>query len=150
MPETKDQMKGNLMPKLILLPMMLLALATPALAQEDIQLKPPEAGLHTFHAKLLSNEPLSALCFDRVDVDPVEELLCIPVPVFAVGTVLEIQLLIPVTPGDNAEIRGAAIDMMGNREGYSENAVIRDFTAPSNPVFVVDPSDDGGTPTVTK
>lgn len=128
---------------LALTSLVLLTSASPALAQPaDIALKPPEAGLHTFHAELLSNEPLSALCFDRVDVDPVEELLCVPVPVFAVGTVLEIKILVPVTIGDDAEIRGAAVDTMGNREGYSENAVTRDFTAPPPPILVVAPGDN--------
>ena len=119
----------------LILPLVFLALATSAQAQEDILLPAPIAGQFPIKVEIVSNEPLASLCIERVDVSPPIELFCLADPDFAAGSIIQLQVLIPITPGDDAEIRAVVTDLTGNRSAYSPNAAIADFTAPSAPIL---------------
>lgn len=125
--------------KRILLPLFFLALASPALAQEDIQLPAPIAGLYPLKVEIVSNEPLSKLCVDRVDLGAPFELLCVADPPSAAGSVIKLDILVMTTPGDDAELRAYVVDKQDNRSGYSPNAAFADFTAPAAPILLATP-----------
>ncbi len=113
--------------------------ATSAMAQPDILLPAPSAGQFPIKVEIVSNEPLASLCIERVDVSPPVELFCLDTPEFAAGSVIQLQVLIPITPGDDAEVRAFVVDLTGNRSGYSPNAAIADFTAPAAPILLITP-----------
>lgn len=141
-PERSTERKENQMLKFSLLSLaalLALVVAAPALAQEDFPLKPPVAGQFPLKVQIVSDEPLASLCIDRVDVDPPLELFCLQDPPFAAGSTIDLLFLIPITPGDDAEIRARVMDMTGNASGYSPNAAIADFTAPAAPVLIATP-----------
>ena len=119
--------------------LMSLVFATSAMAQSDFPLKPSVEGRHPLRVEITSNEPLSQLCIDRVDVSPPLELICVGNPESAVGSVIDLLVPLTVTPGDDAEIRARVVDMAGNTSIYSPNAAIADFTKPSAPILLLTP-----------
>ena len=117
----------------LILPLVFLALATSAQAQEDILLPAPIAGQFPIKVEIVSNEPLASLCIERVDVSPPIELFCLADPDFAAGSIIQLQVLIPITPGDDAEIRAGVTDPTGNRSASPPNPPFFIHTDPTVP-----------------
>ena len=97
----------------------------------------PVAGQYELTVQIASSEELSQLCVDRVDVTPVEEIVCVQMPTpFAAGSIHDLTVTIPVTAGLDGQIRAYVVDLSDNRSAYSADAALIDFTIPEAPLLL--------------
>lgn len=77
-----------------------------------------------------SDSDMAQVCFVRTDVTPLIELGCVPAgpdePVL-------LELTVPVTAGDDGEVRCYAVDTSGLVGDFSLNAGLADFSPPGRP-----------------
>lgn len=113
-------------------------MATDGNAQEDITYAPVQRR-GDYHIKVLpatDGVPTALVCVKRVDLVPHEVLGCEPANP---GEVVVVQVSVPVTPHDDAELRAFAYDVTdpvtANESEPSPNAGILIFTPPGRPEF---------------
>lgn len=117
--------------KFIILSMLI---ATPALAQEppaDVKVnKSSTSFAYTVRMEIQDDVDTTKACAERVDVTPSLELGCVPA---VANQVVTLEVAIPKTQRQDAEIRGFAYDTDGNKSDPSPNAGFVDFTPPKAP-----------------
>lgn len=124
--------------KIVLITTVVLLMAGSALAQTPTPLpdipREPVGAIGTYRMKMEirtgpGQENVFEACCVRTDVDPVEELGCNP---GVAGEITAWLANIPVTPGDNAEVRCYVNDPEQSSE-YTGNAYTINFTFPLLP-----------------
>jgi hypothetical protein len=112
--------------------MLIVAFSSTAYAQDpnDILLMPKGLGLYEVKMQTPSDTDLDECGLDRVDVDPAVELHRFP----ATPDTLEVlNFQVPVTPRDDADIKGWCVDLVGNKSEFSVQVARADFTPPGRP-----------------
>lgn len=91
------------------------------------------SGTYTVRARMGPDADTTQFCAVRVDRPVVVELGCIPA---GADEIVSMQITVNVTPDEDAEIRGYAIDASGLVSAYSGNYRWIDFTAPQAPTIL--------------
>ena len=100
--------------------------------QSDIDLK-PSAGVYTVKVQSPSDADMAKICVERVDVSPSVELGCMSA---SANEIVVVEVTVPITLNDDAELRAFAYDLDGNKSDASSNAGIIDFTNPGAPTIL--------------
>ena len=87
---------------------------------------------YTVKAQMPDDADLASLCCFRVDAPNELDFGCVAA---APGSVTTMDITIPFTPEDDAEVRCTAVDTSSNSSDLSPNAAIADFTKPQPPVL---------------
>ena len=91
------------------------------------------SGTYTVRAQMGPDADTAQFCAVRVDLPDIIELGCVPA---STDEIVSMQITVDVTPDDDAEIRGYAMDESGLVSPYSGNYRWIDFTAPQAPTIL--------------